>query len=362
MKLYRCSRRLPWLSHGAFACRLRETHTVVKPQLETKPEAKLQKQICQVVLDHFENQYSKELGEVWSSIREVLTTPHFWQYAVLLNKFNFSSEVENELHLKGYRLLFPETTSCFRQSLKCYITSTPGRFPAQKHRAGKLKEYYLLNAASVLAVLALEVENGEKVLDMCAAPGGKSVATLLCACPGLLHANECDSLRANWLKQTLESFIPESLMNLVITSQLDGRQIGNLQTEAFDKVLVDAPCSNDRSWLFSANTQQATLRLAQRKALSAVQIQLLRSAIKALRPGGSLVYSTCTLSKAENSDVINHILSSYSNILPVDISTLARAASQEFSLASDVQQHELLVLPVRGKAWGPMYISKLKKI
>ncbi|XP_053167846.1 tRNA (cytosine(34)-C(5))-methyltransferase, mitochondrial isoform X2 [Hemicordylus capensis] len=314
MKLYRCSRRLPWLSHGAFACRLRETHTVVKPQLETKPEAKLQKQICQVVLDHFENQYSKELGEVWSSIREVLTTPHFWQYAVLLNKFNFSSEVENELHLKGYRLLFPETTSCFRQSLKCYITSTPGRFPAQKHRAG------------------------------------------------LLHANECDSLRANWLKQTLESFIPESLMNLVITSQLDGRQIGNLQTEAFDKVLVDAPCSNDRSWLFSANTQQATLRLAQRKALSAVQIQLLRSAIKALRPGGSLVYSTCTLSKAENSDVINHILSSYSNILPVDISTLARAASQEFSLASDVQQHELLVLPVRGKAWGPMYISKLKKI
>uniref|UniRef100_A0A670INI2 ARF like GTPase 13B n=1 Tax=Podarcis muralis TaxID=64176 RepID=A0A670INI2_PODMU len=94
--------------------------------------------------------------------------------------------------------------------------------------------------------------------------------------PGLLHCNEYDHLRSRWLKQTLESFIPESLMSLITVSQLDGRQIGNLQPEGFDKVLVDAPCSNDRSWLFCSDTQQATLRLAQRKALSAIQIQLLR--------------------------------------------------------------------------------------
>ncbi|XP_066477376.1 tRNA (cytosine(34)-C(5))-methyltransferase, mitochondrial [Tiliqua scincoides] len=330
-------------------------------QLETKPEAKLQKQICRVVFEHFEEQYSKELGDAWSPVREVLTTPHSWQYAVLLNKFSFSSEVENELRLKGYRLLFPETSPCFRQSLKCYIMSAPGRFPAQKHRAGKLKDYYLLNAASILAVLALDPESGEKVLDMCAAPGGKSIAVLQYARPGLLYANEYDSLRSNWLKQTLESFIPTSLMNLVITSQLDGRQIGNLQPEAFDKVLVDAPCSNDRSWLFSSDLQQASLRLAQRKALSAIQIELLRSAVEALRPGGTVVYSTCTLSKAENSDVITHILNSCSRVVPVDMSTLARSASQEFTLASSVHQHELLVLPEKGKAWGPMYIAKLRK-
>ncbi|XP_044298358.1 tRNA (cytosine(34)-C(5))-methyltransferase, mitochondrial isoform X1 [Varanus komodoensis] len=322
----------------------------------------LRKQICQVVLDHFEKQYSKELGEAWNSVREVLTTPQWWQYAVLLNKFNFSSAVENDLLSKGYRLLFPRTSPSFLQSLKCYITSTPGRFPAQKHRAGKLKEYYLLNAASVLAVLALKVEKGEKVLDMCAAPGGKSIATLQYALPGLLHCNEYDYLRSCWLKQTLESFIPESQMSLVTVSQLDGRQIGNLQLGGFDKVLVDAPCSNDRSWLFSSDSQRATLRLAQRKVLSAVQTQLLRSAIKVLRPGGSLVYSTCTLSKAENSDVITNILDSCSNVQPMDMQALASSASQEFALASGVQQHELLVLPEKGKAWGPMYISKLKKI
>ncbi|XP_048350891.1 tRNA (cytosine(34)-C(5))-methyltransferase, mitochondrial isoform X4 [Sphaerodactylus townsendi] len=210
--------------------------------------------------------------------------------------------------------------------------------------------------------MALDIENEEKVLDMCAAPGGKSIVTLQYACPGLLQSNEYDNLRSNWLRNTLESFIPESLMNLVIISQLDGRQIGNLQPERFDKILVDAPCSNDRSWLFSSDIQQATARLARRKELSSVQIQLLRSAIKALRPGGSLVYSTCTLSKAENSDMITHTLNTCNNVLPVDISTLARAVSKEFSLSSDLQQHEFLILPEMGKAWGPMYISKLKKI
>lgn len=120
----------------------------------------------------------------------MLTTPQCWQYAILLNKFTVSSELETNLHSKGYRLLFPETPSSFKPPFKCYISSTPGRFPAQKHRAGQLKEYYLLNAASLLAVLALEVKNGEKVLDMCAAPGGKSIATLQYAWPGnVLHSS-----------------------------------------------------------------------------------------------------------------------------------------------------------------------------
>uniref|UniRef100_A0A8C5WRX1 NOP2/Sun RNA methyltransferase 3 n=1 Tax=Laticauda laticaudata TaxID=8630 RepID=A0A8C5WRX1_LATLA len=177
---------------------------------------------------------------------------------------------------RNYRLLFTRPSSSFPQSLKCYISDAPGKFPAQKHKDGQLKQYYLLNAASLLAVLALEIKNGEKVLDMCAAPGGKSIATLQYACPGLLQSNEYDNLRFHWLKQTLESFIPESLMSLITVSLNDGREIGNRQPEKFDKILVDAPCSNDRSWLFSSDTQRATLHLAQRKLLSAVQIQLLR--------------------------------------------------------------------------------------
>ncbi|NWY32508.1 NSUN3 protein, partial [Pheucticus melanocephalus] len=179
---------------------------------------------------------------------------------------------------------------------------------------------------------------------------------------GHFHCNEYDNLRSRWLEQTIESFIPDPFINLITVSKLDGRQIGDLQPEFYDKVLVDAPCSNDRSWLFSADPQQAVLRLMQRKELSLLQFQLLRSAVQALRPGGSLVYSTCTLSRAENSDVISLILNSCRSVMPVDISGMARGVSQEFTFLSGMQQHELLVLPEKGRAWGPMYVAKLKKV
>ncbi|XP_009695179.1 PREDICTED: putative methyltransferase NSUN3, partial [Cariama cristata] len=148
-----------------------------------KTKEKLQKQICQVVLDHFEQQYTRELGDTWTSVRDVLTYPLCWQYAVLLNKFSPSAELEKTLRAKGYHPAFQGNLPYLPASFQCYIRRSPGRFPAQKHQDGKRKEYYLLNAASLLPVLALEVKDGEDVLDACAAPGGKSVAVLQCACP-----------------------------------------------------------------------------------------------------------------------------------------------------------------------------------
>ncbi|KAM9670868.1 tRNA (cytosine(34)-C(5))-methyltransferase, mitochondrial isoform 2-T2 [Dama dama] len=391
--------------------------------LKAKPERKLAKQICKVVLDHFEKQYSKELGDAWNTVR-----------------FNYPFELEKDLHLKGYHSLFQGSLPYYPKSMKCYLSRTPHRMPSERHQIGNLKKYYLLNAASLLPVLALELRDGEKVLDLCAAPGGKSLALLQCAYPGYLHCNEYDSLRLRWLRQTLESFIPQPLVNVIKVSELDGREMGDAQPETFDKVLVDAPCSNDRSWLFSSDSQKAACRISQRRNLPLLQIELLRnrkndpkiymepqktqnyernpeeqkqskhspprpqttlwsfsnqngvvaqkqtwvkgrelrarnkpthqwtislqqrrSAIKALRPGGLLVYSTCTLSKAENQDVISEVLNSYSDIMPVDIKEMARTCSQDFTFAPTGQECGLLVIPDKGKAWGPMYVAKLKK-
>ncbi|XP_060028229.1 tRNA (cytosine(34)-C(5))-methyltransferase, mitochondrial [Erinaceus europaeus] len=178
---------------------------------------------------------------------------------------------------------------------------------------------------------------------------------------GYLNCNEYDTIRLKRLKQTLESFIPQPLINVIKVSELDGREMGDAQPESFDKVLVDAPCSNDRSWLFSSDSQMAAHRIGQRKNLPLLQLELLRSAIKALRPGGLLVYSTCTLSRSENQDVIDEILSSYSNIMPVDTEKMAKTCSQDFTFAPTGQDHGLLVIPDKGKAWGPMYMAKLKK-
>ncbi|XP_023582388.1 tRNA (cytosine(34)-C(5))-methyltransferase, mitochondrial isoform X2 [Trichechus manatus latirostris] len=319
-------------------------------RLKANSEGKLAKQICKVVLDHFEKQYSRELGDAWSTTRDILTSPSCWQYAVLFNRFNYPFELEKDLHLKGYHTLFQGSLPYCPESVKCYLSRTPDRMPSERHQMGILKKYYLLNAASLLPVLALELRDGEKVLDLCAAPGG------------YLHCNESDSLRSRWLRQTLESFIPQPVVNVIKVSELDGREMGDAQPEIFDKVLVDAPCSNDRSWLFSSDSQKAACRISQRRKLPLLQIELLRSAVKALRPGGLLVYSTCTLSKAENQDVISEILNSYSNIMPVDIKGMAQTCSQDFTFAHTGQECGLLVIPDKGKAWGPMYVAKLKKL
>ncbi|KAM9038115.1 tRNA (cytosine(34)-C(5))-methyltransferase, mitochondrial isoform X3 [Sarcophilus harrisii] len=276
---------------------------MVLSRLKPQSEKKLTKQICKVVLDHFEKQYIKELGESWIAVRDILTSPTCWQYAVLLNRFNYPFQLEKDLQVKRYHTLFQGYFPYYPKSLMCYVSRIPERIPSDKYQIGKIKGYYLLNAASLLPVLALELQNGERVLDMCAAPGGKSIALLQCAYPGYFHCNEYDNLRSRWLKRTLESFIPQPMTNIIKVTELDGRQIGHIHPEMFDKILVDAPCSNDRSWLISSDTQIASYRLNQRKKLPIIQIKLLRSAIKALRPGGSLVYSTCTLSKAENSDI-----------------------------------------------------------
>ncbi|XP_069886531.1 tRNA (cytosine(34)-C(5))-methyltransferase, mitochondrial isoform X3 [Dipodomys merriami] len=331
-------------------------------RLRSKSEGKLAKQICKVVLDHFEKQYSNELGDSWSTVRDILTSPELWQHAVLLNRFSYPSALEEELHLKGYHPLVEGSLSYYPKSMKCYLSRTPSRMPSERHQTGNLKKYYLLNAASLLPVLALELKDGEKVLDLCAAPGGKSIALLQCAYPGsYLHCNEFDSLRLRWLRQTLESFIPQSLINVIQVSEFDGRELGHAQPEAFDKVLVDAPCSNDRSWLFSSDSQKAAYRIHQRRNLPLLQIELLRSAIRALRPGGILVYSTCTLSKAENQDVISAVLNSCCNVVPVDIREIARTYSQHFTFAPTDHEYGFMVIPDRGKAWGPMYVAKLKK-
>ncbi|XP_075053140.1 tRNA (cytosine(34)-C(5))-methyltransferase, mitochondrial [Mixophyes fleayi] len=321
--------------------------------------ARVKKQICRLLLDYFDKTYTNELGDRWHTVKEVLTTPGLWQYAVLLNNFQCNSEIEKHLRMNGYHQLSHENFFTYPETLKCYINRKPKKFPSQRHQPGKIKEYYILNASSLLPVLALDVKDGESVLDMCAAPGGKSVVLLQCASPGRLDCNEPDIHRSRWLKQTLESFVPLSHTNVISTSEMDGRLIGRLHANSYDKVLVDAPCSNDRSWLFSSGS--VTERISQRKVLPVIQTELLRSAIHALSPGGSVVYSTCTLSKAENSDVISNILNSCRDVIPVDLSDMVSMLLNEFTFAADVP-HGLLVLPDKGKAWGPMFVSKLTKL
>ncbi|KAK7913259.1 hypothetical protein WMY93_013470 [Mugilogobius chulae] len=312
---------------------------------------------CQMVLGHFDQQYSQELGHLWTSAREVLLNPHSWQYGIVLNRFTAVSNVIQTLKSKGFDALLqtettsllcdePPTQSCLKHPqendsmlsaeclsddsnlhsdytsqclqselsqsplLQCYIHPYPVRLPSQAHRPGCLKQYYLLNAASLLPVLALQVKDGETILDLCSAPGGKALVIMQSCNPALLNCNEPDPHRRKWLSKTLESFLPSSLNSCVTVSAQDGCYFGQSEPSKYDKVLVDAPCSNDRSWLYSPDDLQGEQRLKERATLPALQTELLKSALSAVRPGGTVVYSTCTLSRSENCSVVEAVLRS----------------------------------------------------
>ncbi|XP_047436739.1 tRNA (cytosine(34)-C(5))-methyltransferase, mitochondrial [Mugil cephalus] len=399
---------------------------------------KKERSACQAVLDCFDQQYGEELGELWASTRAVLLDPQSWQYGVMLNRFsavtditqilqsrgfsallhdaallcNGPSEVSDSKHHKG-TLLAPHYISEFppddshpqpdsssyalrqdslpepllgspRPLLQCYIHPRPLRFPSQPHRPGRLKQYYLLNAASLLPVLALQVRDGEKVLDLCSAPGGKALAIMQSAAPALLCCNEPDPHRRDWLAKTLESYLPHSLNSRVMVSAQDGRFFGQNEADFYDKVLVDAPCSNDRSWLYCGNNHQGEQRLKERAKLPALQAQLLRSALSAVRPGGVVVYSTCTLSSFENHAVVDAVLRDFPEAEPEDLrDEIAVPLSKHFAFSfhpghgqtprnpsprphkSAVSSYRdrlgVLVVPQPGRTWGPMFLSRIRR-
>ncbi|XP_016418504.1 putative methyltransferase NSUN3 [Sinocyclocheilus rhinocerous] len=355
LKSFKCV--LPSLSHGQRAV----TNTLAA-QCKSKP----QKKVCKTVLKHFDAQYSEELGEQWYSARDVLLNPLSWQYGVLLNRFSDLTNVKQWLAELGYTNLLPQThpkSQTAHIPLQCFIHQDPVRIPTQSHHPSWLKQYFLLNAASLLPVLSLNLKEGENVLDLCAAPGGKSLAILQTVTPGLLQCNEVDRHRHDWLLKTLVSYVPPAQRHLLSVTHLDGRSIGSVQPGAYDKVLVDAPCSNDWSWLYTPDTNQGEMWLKERTQLPLLQKELLWSALAAVRPGGVVVYSTCTMSRAENQSVVEAVLASYQGVEPLELEQyLIDSLSDHFCFAHFHPSVGQLVIPQRDKTWGPMYVSRLRRI
>lgn len=170
------------------------------------------------------------------------------------------------------------------------------------HHAGA---FYIQEPSASSAVTALNPEEGDKVLDLCAAPGGKStqIAALLNN-TGLLWANEFVKSRANILLSNIERMgiknsVVSSLHPDILCSTLEGY---------FDKVLVDAPCSGEGMFRKEPHSIQ-DWSYNNVIACSKRQLSILESASKAVKLGGIIVYSTCTFSKEENEGVVDMFLS-----------------------------------------------------
>ncbi|XP_072036671.1 5-cytosine rRNA methyltransferase NSUN4-like [Amphiura filiformis] len=258
-------------------------------------------------------------------------------------------------------------------NLRCYVHQDEGnikRFPRVKSDSTSgLLTYYAMDAASVLPVLALDLRMDETVLDLCAAPGGKSVAMLQTMYLGGLESNEPNKSRRQRLRSVFNSYVPASMMDsgVVNVSGEDGQELGDLQPNSYDKVLVDVPCTTDRqSALVPTNNIFNLYRVKERQNLPKLQRNLLCSALQAVKPGGDVVYSTCTLSRLQNDDVVENAISTcrsqykiQANV--VDLSPLTSALDKVFNFWKECTYGQL-VLPGLKRNFGPMYFCKLRRI
>ena len=177
--------------------------------------------------------------------------------------------------------------------------SSPGKHPF--HAAGL---YYLQDPTAMAAAEILAPKPGEKVLDISAAPGGKATHLAgLMKNEGLLVTNEIHPLRVWTLAENLERCGVSHAVVLQETPQRLSSHFGAF----FDRVLVDAPCSGEGMFRKSSEARQAwSTELVH--SCSARQLALLRSAGEMVRPGGFLLYSTCTFAPEENEGVLSAFL------------------------------------------------------
>lgn len=164
--------------------------------------------------------------------------------------------------------------------------------------------YYLQEPSAMTPASRLSVMPGERVLDLCAAPGGKATALgAKLQGEGLLVANDINNARAKALLRNLELF---GISNAFVTNE-PPHILAEHYPEYFDKIMVDAPCSGEG--MFRKNP--AVVEAWQEKGpeyFSRLQRDIILYAADMLRPGGRMLYSTCTFSPLENESVITHLL------------------------------------------------------
>ncbi|KAM3841761.1 5-cytosine rRNA methyltransferase NSUN4-like [Vipera latastei] len=224
--------------------------------------------------------------------------------------------------------------------------------------------YYLLDAASILPVLALNVQPGSMVLDLCAAPGGKMLALLQTGCCWAV-APPFDPEQLLWTDE--EKIGHQHGRPSSRTSQKPKALTSTTNAMRRNWVLVDVPCTNDRKSVLEEDNNIFTYaRKGERQMLPMLQLQLLIAGVLAAKPGGEVVYSTCSLSELQNEYVVERAVEllniQYSiNVTVEDLRHFRRLFQNTFSFYSNCRVGEL-ILPHLTANFGPMYFCKLHRM
>lgn len=282
----------------------------------------------------FEQYYSEVYGERWETLKESL----------LQEEVKFSRP-------HGVTLQRPFDLEFAFNEVQCLEEVN------ENHENNKNK-FYHLDYASFLCAMALPLSSSNqphipKILDMCAAPGGKSLILIdRLAGRGYLELNEFSTLRKQRLLSVLNEFNVAINENLQVKGY-DGLNYGLKRIGEFDSILLDAPCSSERHVLKSPqHLKQWSFKRPQ--SLAKKQYGLLCSALLALKPGGTVLYSTCALTPLENDEVIGRALQRKAEMCEL------AAFPQEIANIAESTEYGLHFLPDHGP-FGPLYMCLLRK-
>ncbi|GAA0346432.1 16S rRNA (cytosine(1407)-C(5))-methyltransferase RsmF [Bowmanella denitrificans] len=220
-----------------------------------------------------------------------------------------------------------------------------------EHLAGL---FYIQEASSMLPPVALfaQLDAPERVLDMAAAPGSKTTQiSALMNNQGILVANELSSSRLKVLSATIQRL---GAANIAM-SHFDGEVFGQWLPDTFDAILLDAPCGGEGTVRKDPQAMQNWSEQALQD-ISAIQKRLIDSAFQALKPGGTLVYSTCTLSPEENQQVVQWLLEQYGDAVSVESLADLFAGAEQVVTAEGY----LHVWPQRFDSEG-FFVARLRK-
>ena len=212
-------------------------------------------------------------------------------------------------------------------------------------------EIYLQSLSSMLPPIIMEPKANEDILDMAAAPGGKTTEiAALTENEANITACEMNAIRAERLKYNVEKQGATS----VYVMQKDARSIDDFFS--FDRILLDAPCSGSGTLNFDdENTfKYFSPKLVEKSAK--VQLALLQKALKILKPGKELVYSTCSILSCENEEIVEKALKGTdAEIIPIDFEGMEQLPLLPVKLAGTV-----CVCP--DKYYEGFFIAKIKKL
>lgn len=283
------------------------------------------------MLEHYRAQYGDECEALFQAMLECDAK------VALINPF-ITKESQEKLFSLGSR----------EPNLGPFIITLPKDL--KPFMIDGLLSHYFLDKSSCLAPLLLPVKEGQRVLDMCSAPGGKLLFMLSRLVPSVSFvANDISKARLTRLRQVIGSYVPKTFQDSYIKiTNRDASFFGLKQKESFDAVLLDAPCGSEAHIL---RNPTLLARFRPQKSLAKRQYALLCAALLAVKKGGYIMYATCSINKNENEGVIQRLINKKGDQVSMVALKSPLGDSHEFGIS---------VLPHRHGA-GPAFISLLRK-